>query len=84
MESPGWMKKKKSKNEPQICLNDNKCFQYASKILLNFDEIKKHPQKVSNVQVTNMATTVLYTKKWKYVQLMFQKFTRFMKNRWFY
>ena len=47
IDSPDWIKKKKitinSKNY------DEKCFQYATIIALNFEEIKKDPQSVSNI-----------------------------------
>ena len=43
--SPDWIKKKKAtKND------DNKCFQYAKTIALNFDKIKKDTQRVSNIK----------------------------------
>ena len=44
IESPKWLKDKKcivnQKN------NDNKCFQYAATLALNFDDIDRNPQKV--------------------------------------
>ena len=34
----------KSKN------NDNKCFQYATTLALNFNKIDKHPQRISRIK----------------------------------
>ena len=38
----GWIKNKKATINP-INKKDNKCFQYATTVALNYDERKKHP-----------------------------------------
>ena len=44
---PKWLKNKKttinSKN------NDEKCFQYAVAVALNHEQIKHHPERISNI-----------------------------------
>ena len=47
-ESRDWIKKKIATINPKK--KDNKCFQYPETIALNFDEIKKDPQKISNIE----------------------------------
>ena len=48
IESPKWLKDKKcivnKKN------NDNKCFQYAATLAINFDDIDRNPQRVSKIK----------------------------------
>ena len=44
IESPDWIKKKKPRINPKN--EDNRCFQYVATVALNFDEIKKDPQRV--------------------------------------
>ena len=48
IESPKWLKDKKcivnQKN------NDNKCFQYAATLALNFDDIDRNPQRLSKIK----------------------------------
>ena len=39
---------KKSKINPQH--EDDKCFQYASTVALNYKEIESHPERVSNIE----------------------------------
>ena len=41
-------KKEKKTIKPKN--DDDRCFQYASTTALNFDEIKKDPQRVSNIK----------------------------------
>ena len=48
IDSPKWIKNKKSTINPKN--NDYKCFQYAVTLVLNFDKINKHPQKVSTIK----------------------------------
>ena len=44
-----WIKKKKTATvNPKN--DNNKCFQYATTIKLNFEEIKKDPQRLSNIK----------------------------------
>ena len=49
IETPDWIQ---NKGETINCQNyyDNKCFQYAITIALNYDEIKKHHQRVNKVK----------------------------------
>ena len=46
--SPKWLKNKKSTINPKN--NDDKCFQYAVTLALNFDKVKKDPQRVSKIK----------------------------------
>ena len=48
IESPKWLKDKKSTINQKN--NDNKCFQYATTLALNFKKINKHPQRVSKIK----------------------------------
>ena len=48
IDSPKWLKDKKSTINPKT--NDDKCFQYAIKLALNLDKIKKDPQRVSKIK----------------------------------
>ena len=49
IETPDWIQ---NKSATINCQNhhDNKCFQYAISIALNYDEIKKHQQRVNKVK----------------------------------
>ena len=49
IETPDWIQ---NKGATINCQNyyDNKCFQYAITIALNYDEIKKHHQRVNKVK----------------------------------
>ena len=48
IESPKWLKDKKcTVNQTN---NDNKCFQYATTLALNFNKIDKHPQRISRIK----------------------------------
>ena len=48
IDSPDWIKKKK------VTINlknaDDKCFQYAATVALNYEEIKWNPERVSNIK----------------------------------
>ena len=44
-EFPCWIKKKATINP--VNKNDNTCFQYAVTVALNYEEIKKDPQKIN-------------------------------------
>ena len=46
-DSPDWIKKKKAAINAQN--TDDKCFQYAVTVTLNYEEIESHPEKVSNI-----------------------------------
>ena len=48
IDSPKWLKDKKSTINPVN--NDYKCFQYAATLALNFDKIRKNPQKISKIK----------------------------------
>ena len=47
IETPEWIKKKKATHFKN---KDDKCFQYSLTIALNFDKIKKNPQRISKVK----------------------------------
>ena len=46
-DSPAWIKKQKSNS---INKKDNKCFQYAVTVVLNYEEIKKDPQRITKIK----------------------------------
>ena len=48
IESPKWLKDKKCTVNQKN--NDNKCFQYAKTLALNFNKIDKHPQRISRIK----------------------------------
>ena len=48
IDSPKWLKDKKSTRNPKN--NDHKCFQYATTLALNFDNINNHPEKISKIR----------------------------------
>ena len=48
IDSPKWLKDKKSTINPKS--NEDKYFQYAVTLALNFDKIKKDPQRVSKIK----------------------------------
>ena len=48
IESPKWLKDKKCTVNQKN--NDNKCFQYATTLALNFNKIDKHPQRISRIK----------------------------------
>ena len=48
IDSPKWLKDKKSTINPKN--NDHKCFQYATILALNFDNINNHPEKISKIK----------------------------------
>ena len=48
IDSPKWLKDKKSTINPKN--NDDKCFQYAVTLALNFDKIKRDPQRISKIK----------------------------------
>ena len=47
-DSPKWFKDKKSTVNPKN--NDHKCFQYATTLALNFDNINSHPENISKIR----------------------------------
>ena len=48
IDSPKWLKNKKTTINPKN--NDDKCFQYALTVVLNYEEIKKDPQRISKIK----------------------------------
>ena len=48
IESPKWFKDKKSTVNQKN--NDNKCFQYATTLALNFNKIDSNPQRISRIK----------------------------------
>ena len=48
IDSPIWIKNKKATINPKN--NDDKCFQYAFTIALNYEKIKKDPQRISKIK----------------------------------
>ena len=48
IDSPKWLKDKKSTINPKN--NDDKCFQYAVALAVNFDKIKRDPQRISKIK----------------------------------
>ena len=48
MDSPKWLKNKKSTINPKD--NDYKCFQYAATLALNLDKINIHPERISKIK----------------------------------
>ena len=48
IDSPVWIKNKKATINPNN--NDSKCFQYALTVALNYEQIKNHPGRISNVE----------------------------------
>ena len=48
IDSPDWIKKKKATLNPKN--PDDKCFQYAETVPLNYKEIKWNPERVSNIK----------------------------------
>ena len=49
IDSPKWIKNKKATINPQN-KDDDKCFQYAITIALNYDEIGKNPERVNKLK----------------------------------
>ena len=48
IDSPEWLKNKKATINPKN--NDGKCFQYALTVALNYKQIKKNSQRISNIK----------------------------------
>ena len=48
IDSPEWLKNKKATINPKN--NDDKCFQYALTVALNYEQIKKDPQRISKIK----------------------------------
>ena len=48
IDSPEWLKNKKATTNPKN--NDGKCFHYALTLALNYEQIKKDPQRISKTK----------------------------------
>ena len=48
VDSPKWLKNKKATINPKN--NDDKCFQYALTVAWNYQNIKSHPERISNIR----------------------------------
>ena len=48
IDSPEWLKNKKATINPKN--NDNKFFQYALTVAKNHEQIKSHPERMSNIK----------------------------------
>ena len=48
IDSPEWLKNKKATVNPKN--NDDKCFQYAKTVALNYQSIKKDPQRITKIK----------------------------------
>ena len=48
IDSPKWLKNKKATINPKN--NDDNCFQYALTVALNYQNIKKDPQRISKIK----------------------------------
>ena len=49
MDSPKWLRNKKATISAKN--NDNKCFKYALTVALNYEQIKKNPQRIFNIKL---------------------------------
>ena len=49
IDSPDWIKNKKATIHP-IVKKYNKCFQYAVTVALNYEELKKDPQRITKIK----------------------------------
>ena len=48
IDSPEWLKNKRTTTNPKN--NDDKCFQYFLVVALSHEEIKNHPERISNIK----------------------------------
>ena len=48
IDSPKWLKNTKASINLKI--NDDNCFQYVLTVALNYEQIKKHPQRISKTK----------------------------------
>ena len=48
IDSPKWLKNKKT--TINLKNKDDKCFQYALTVALNYEKIKSHPEKIPNIK----------------------------------
>ena len=57
-DSPDWIKNKKA-TVNLINKKANECFQYAAKVALNYEEMEKNPERITNIK------TFINEYKWK-------------------
>ena len=60
VDSPEWLKNKKATINPKN--NDEKCFQYALTVALNYQNIKNNPERITNIK---FSTNICKKKKKK-------------------
>ena len=60
VDSPEWLKNKKATINPKN--NDEKCFQYALTVALNYQNIKNNPERITKIK---FSTNICKTKKKK-------------------
>ena len=63
---PDWIKNKKATTNP-INKKDNKCFQYAVTYVLNHEEIKRDPQRITK------AKSFIYKYNWEWTNFLSEK-----------
>ena len=68
IDPPEWLKNKKIINPKN---NDDKCFQYAVAVALNHEQIKKNPQRISNIEpfIDLHNWKKIFKKDWKKFEL---------------
>ena len=49
IDSPKWLKNKKATKNPKN--SNDKCFQYALTVALNYEQIKNHPERISKIKI---------------------------------
>ena len=49
LDSPKWLKNQKATINPKN--NDDKCFQYAVTVAINYQKIKNNPEEISNIKL---------------------------------
>ena len=49
-----WLDKKRKRNNKSYQLKDNKCFQYAVTVVLNHEELKKDPQRITKINLLSI------------------------------
>ena len=49
IDSPDWIKNKKATTNP-INKKDNKCFQYAVTVALNYEKLDKNPERITKIK----------------------------------
>ena len=63
IDSPEWLKNKKATINPKN--NDDKYFQYALTVALNYKKIKNHPERISNFHYWKEIDSPSHRKDWK-------------------